>query len=269
MSSGPCVRQFRSRSSALVAATTGSYAPNPATGARHVKGTRGPFPPRATPRVAPTRRQPACRRRQPAGRRTRLTRSAGTAPAIRRRRCPPVPQEPGRFHQGGGGASRPWGPSWSGVGSRGRSRERGRVGATAPYGRQVRRHSPSAQAKHLERPAPGAKHADAPAPHRRLTNRYQRNVRIRIACRNRAAFARRGCTRSRNARASASSLRNRARRRRRSASQSTSPPAPSASRDARDAPADGSRSSCSGIASSPQSVPPTFPRPGGLTPAKG
>ncbi|MGX1092629.1 hypothetical protein RKD47_003310 [Streptomyces albogriseolus] len=129
--------------------------------------------------------------------------------------------------------------------------------------------------------------ADTPGPHRHRCpeDRYQRNVRIRIACRSRAAFAFRGCTRSRNARASASSLRNRARRRRRSASQSTSPPPASApsptleapavpesrsARDPRPARADGfPRFCCSGIASSPQSVPPTFPRPDDLTPAKG
>ncbi|CAL9500913.1 hypothetical protein SUDANB130_03428 [Streptomyces sp. enrichment culture] len=174
-----------------------------------------------------------------------------------------------------------------------------RVGATAPCARQVRRHPPGGhrrrclEANHAwARRHPFSRQVrSTPRPHRHRclkTNgtgpprpktrkpRYQRNVRIRIACRNRAAFARRGCTRSRNARASASSLRNRARRRRRSASQSTSPPAPppplpapSAPREAPAAPADGSRSSCSGIASSPQSVPPTFPRPGGLTPAKG
>ncbi|MEY9813026.1 hypothetical protein RKD21_003283 [Streptomyces albogriseolus] len=147
-----------------------------------------------------------------------------------------------------------------------RSQERGRVDAAAPCRRRA---------------------ADTPGPHRHRCpeDRYQRNVRIRIACRSRAAFAFRGCTRSRNARASASSLRNRARRRRRSASQSTSPPPASApsptleapavpesrsARDPRPARADGfPRFCCSGIASSPQSVPPTFPRPDDLTPAKG
>jgi hypothetical protein len=52
---------------------------------------------------------------------------------------------------------------------------------------------------------------------------YQRNVRMRMAWRSRAALARRGCTRSRSSRASVSSRRNWARLRRRSASDSGGP----------------------------------------------
>ncbi|GAB2327980.1 hypothetical protein STREPTOSP366_31620 [Streptomyces variabilis] len=267
MSSGPCVRQFRSRSSALVAATTGSYAPNPATGARHVKGTRGPFPPRATPRVAPH----GTATRRPHGT-AHVIRGHGSGHRGRPRARPPVPASPGAVacaegvsaHLAPAGCRRAHPPAL-GFSLYFRLRS---SGAPRAGGTPIALGEPPRPLRRWGTPTPAAPHR-----HRRLTNRYQRNVRIRMACRNRAAFARRGCTRSRNARASASSLRNRARRRRRSASQSTSlpapPPAPSASRAAPAAPADGSRSSCSGIASSPQSVPPTFPRPGGLTPAKG
>ncbi|CAM5736220.1 hypothetical protein SHIRM173S_10499 [Streptomyces hirsutus] len=119
----------------------------------------------------------------------------------------------------------------------------------------------------------------------------------RSACASRAAAGppwRGAATRSRSSRASASSRRNRARRRRRSASVSSAPgglvmpgtpdtPETSDARAVRATPAapdaprrppgvsrtgDLSREFRSGIASSPQSVPPTFPRTGGLTPAK-
>ncbi len=268
MSSGPCVRQFRSRSSALVAATTGSYAPNPATGARHVKGTRGPFPPRATPRVAPHGTATG----RPHGT-AHVIRGHGSGHRGRPRARPPVPAIPGAVacaegvsaHLAPAGCRRAHPPRLSASPS---TFDSAPAGPPRAGGTPIALWGPPRPLRRWGTPTPAAPHR-----HRRLTNRYQRNVRIRIACRNRAAFARRGCTRSRNARASASSLRNRARRRRRSASQSTSlpapPPAPSASRDAPAAPADGSRPFCSGIASSPQSVPPTFPRPGGLTPAKG